>query len=143
MRKKERTIHPLPSMLSYLLKDFWQARRPPLESTLLFRLTVNLIDKLASYVQGFKNLYLGSQKGGNEREGGRGRGKGRGVPTCGKPNPDALACRAVRGYLPATRTCFPRIKVWGRSPEMKTKTGCLVSPRGIIRDKETFTLIIL
>jgi len=32
-RQLERTIHPLPSMFSYLLKDFWQARRPPLEST--------------------------------------------------------------------------------------------------------------
>jgi len=28
-----RTIHPLPSMFNYLLKDFWQARKPPLEST--------------------------------------------------------------------------------------------------------------
>lgn len=32
-RQLERTIHPLPSMFNYLLKDFWQARRPPLEST--------------------------------------------------------------------------------------------------------------
>ncbi|WP_158024123.1 hypothetical protein [Methanosarcina horonobensis] len=53
---------------------------------------------------------------------------GKGVPTCGKPNPDALACRAVRGYLPVTRTGFPRIKVWGRSLEMKTFTECGVSP---------------
>lgn len=32
-RQLERTIHPLPSMFHYLLKDFWQARKPPLEST--------------------------------------------------------------------------------------------------------------
>ncbi|MDD4249742.1 MAG: site-specific integrase [Methanosarcina sp.] len=32
-RQLERTIHPLPSMFNYLLKDFWQARKPPLEST--------------------------------------------------------------------------------------------------------------
>lgn len=29
----ERTIHPLPSMFNYILKDFWQARKPPLEAT--------------------------------------------------------------------------------------------------------------
>ncbi|WP_338037901.1 hypothetical protein [Methanosarcina horonobensis] len=32
-RQLERTIHPLPSMFHYLLKDFWQARKSPLEST--------------------------------------------------------------------------------------------------------------
>ena len=32
-RQLERTIHPLPSMFSYLLKDFGQAHMPPLEST--------------------------------------------------------------------------------------------------------------
>lgn len=32
-RQLERTIHPLPSMFNYLLKDFWQVRKPPLEST--------------------------------------------------------------------------------------------------------------
>ena len=31
-KQPERTIQPLPSMFSYLLKDFWQARRPPCES---------------------------------------------------------------------------------------------------------------
>jgi hypothetical protein len=32
-RQLERTIHPLPSMFSYLLRDFWQASRPPQETT--------------------------------------------------------------------------------------------------------------
>ncbi len=32
-RQLERTIHPLPSMFSYLLKDFWQGKKPALEST--------------------------------------------------------------------------------------------------------------
>ncbi|MDD3416587.1 MAG: site-specific integrase [Lachnospiraceae bacterium] len=32
-RQLERTIHPLPSMFNYMLKDFWESRRPPLEST--------------------------------------------------------------------------------------------------------------
>ncbi|MDQ1252554.1 MAG: hypothetical protein QG646_1675 [Euryarchaeota archaeon] len=32
-RQLERTIHPLPSMFNYMLKDFWQACKPPLEST--------------------------------------------------------------------------------------------------------------
>ena len=32
-RQLERTIYPLPSMFSYLLRDFWQANRPPLETT--------------------------------------------------------------------------------------------------------------
>ena len=32
-RQLERTIHPLPTMFSYLLRDFWQANRPPLETT--------------------------------------------------------------------------------------------------------------
>lgn len=32
-KQLERTIHPLPSMFNYLLKDFWESRRPPLEST--------------------------------------------------------------------------------------------------------------
>lgn len=32
-RQLERTIHPLPSMFSYLLRDFWQANSPPLEAT--------------------------------------------------------------------------------------------------------------
>ncbi len=32
-KQKERTINNLPSMFNYLLKDFWQARKPPLEST--------------------------------------------------------------------------------------------------------------
>jgi integrase len=32
-RQVERTIYPLPSMFSYLLQDFWQANRPPLETT--------------------------------------------------------------------------------------------------------------
>ena len=31
-KQPERTIQPLPSMFSYLLKDFWQAHRPPCES---------------------------------------------------------------------------------------------------------------
>ena len=29
----ERTIQPLPSMFSYILKDFWEARKPPCESS--------------------------------------------------------------------------------------------------------------
>lgn len=32
-KQRQRTINNLPSMFSYLLKDFWKARRPPLEST--------------------------------------------------------------------------------------------------------------
>ncbi len=32
-RQLERTIHPLPSMFNYMLKDFWEARKPPLETT--------------------------------------------------------------------------------------------------------------
>lgn len=32
-RQLERTIHPLPTMFNYMLKEFWQARKPPLEST--------------------------------------------------------------------------------------------------------------
>jgi integrase len=32
-RQLERTIHPLPSMFSCLLQDFWQASRPPQETT--------------------------------------------------------------------------------------------------------------
>jgi integrase len=32
-RQLERTIRPLPSMFSYLLRDFWQASRPPQETT--------------------------------------------------------------------------------------------------------------
>ena len=32
-RQLERTIHPLPSMFSDLLRDFWQANRPPQETT--------------------------------------------------------------------------------------------------------------
>lgn len=31
-KQPERTIQPLPSMFSYLLKDFWEARKPPTES---------------------------------------------------------------------------------------------------------------
>lgn len=32
-KQLERTIHPLPSMFSYMLKDFWEGRKPPLEPT--------------------------------------------------------------------------------------------------------------
>lgn len=32
-RQLERTIHPLPSMFSYILKDFWEGKKPPLEAT--------------------------------------------------------------------------------------------------------------
>ena len=32
-RQLERTIHPLPSMFSCLLKDFWEGKNPPLEAT--------------------------------------------------------------------------------------------------------------
>ncbi len=32
-KQKQRTINNLPTMFSYLLKDFWKARAPPLEST--------------------------------------------------------------------------------------------------------------
>ena len=32
-RQLERTIHPLPSMFNYILKDFWEGKRPPLEAT--------------------------------------------------------------------------------------------------------------
>lgn len=32
-KQLERTIHPLPSMFNYLLKDFWEASRPPTAST--------------------------------------------------------------------------------------------------------------
>lgn len=31
-RQLERTIHPLPSMFSYLLSDFWENKRPPTEA---------------------------------------------------------------------------------------------------------------
>ncbi len=32
-KQLERTIHPLPSMFNYMLKDFWEARKPALETT--------------------------------------------------------------------------------------------------------------
>ena len=32
-RQLERTIHPLPSMFNYILKDFWEGAKPPLEAT--------------------------------------------------------------------------------------------------------------
>lgn len=32
-RQLERTIHPLPSMFSSILKDFWEGNKPPLEAT--------------------------------------------------------------------------------------------------------------
>ena len=32
-RQLERTIHPLPSMFNYILRDFWEGKRPPLEPT--------------------------------------------------------------------------------------------------------------
>jgi len=32
-RQLERTIHPLPGIFSYMIKAFWQARKPPLEAT--------------------------------------------------------------------------------------------------------------
>jgi integrase len=31
--QQERTIQPLPSMFGYILRDFWEARRPPSESS--------------------------------------------------------------------------------------------------------------
>ena len=32
-RQLERTIHPLPSMFSHVLKNFWNGKKPPLEAT--------------------------------------------------------------------------------------------------------------
>ena len=32
-RQLERTIYPLPGMFSYILKDFWEGKKPPLEAT--------------------------------------------------------------------------------------------------------------
>lgn len=32
-KQKERTIHPLPSMFAYLLKELWENKRPPSQST--------------------------------------------------------------------------------------------------------------